>query len=251
MEGIVEVKTPVPGVRLYLAPVAPRSLSEVPLADPQEVATFATEKRRDEHLSGRWLLGRVLMMQGMIDLSVLEVQRSEERAPSLAFIQGVWRRTPLPSLSIAHSIGTVVVALGPSDAAIGVDIEPEGRGLASNAFDLIARGEELERLRDRPERAMRLWTGKEAVQKAMGMGMHLNPRDIEIPIEESASKITIGKSILQLDYWAEKGYHISLATRSKNPSQTTPEEALLEQTRLAMEANPDWGVGCNTQRNVR
>jgi hypothetical protein len=79
----------------------------------------------------------------------------------------------------------------------------------------------------------------------------LNPRDIEIPIEESASKITIGKSILQLDYWAEKGYHISLATRSKNPSQTTPEEALLEQTRLAMKANPDWGVGCNTQRNVR
>jgi hypothetical protein len=26
---------------------------------------------------------------------------------------------------------------------------------------------------------------------------------------------------------------------------------LLEQTRLAMKANPDWGVGCNTQRNVR
>ena len=251
MTGMTELNSPVSGVRLFASPVHAHALADVPLADADEVATFATEKRRNEHLSGRWLLGQALMAHGERDLSALEVRRSEQRAPSLAFIQGAWRRTPLPSISIAHSGGRAVVALGPAGRCIGIDLEPLERALAQNAFDLIAKGEELEQLRLHPEQAMRLWTGKEAVQKAMGLGMHLNPRDIQIPIDNNKSQISIEKSKIQLVYWSDEGYHFSLASRPKPVPERTPEDVLLDQTKAAMNANPDWGVGCNTQRNAR
>ncbi|MDP6199447.1 MAG: 4'-phosphopantetheinyl transferase superfamily protein [Candidatus Poseidonia sp.] len=237
------------GIHLLMAPVQAWLLDDVPLAMAEEVATFVTEKRRNEHLSGRWLLGVALERWGVTDLSSIEVQRTEHRAPYLAHIQGVWKRTPLPSVSIAHSSDCVVVACAPPDWAVGIDMEPEGRTLAPNAYDMMAKGEELRSLREHPDAAMRLWTGKEAVQKSLGLGMHLNPRDIEIPIGQTKSNISIGKSNIQLEYWKEKGFHFSLALTPATPSEPTPEERLLEETRVAMQADPNWGVGCKTQRN--
>ena len=128
-------------------------------------------------------------------------------------------------------------------------MEPEGRTLAPNAFDMMAKGEELRYLRAHPDEAMRLWTGKEAIQKTLGLGMHLNPRDIEIPIGQEKLNISIGKSIIQLEYWKEKGFHLSLAFMPSTPPEPTPEERLLEETRAAMQADPNWGVGCKTQRS--
>ena len=46
----------------------------------------------------------------------------------------------------------------------------------------------------------------------------------------------------------KKGYHLSLATTTSSMPEPTPEDLLLEQTRQAMQAQPDWGVGCKTQR---
>jgi phosphopantetheinyl transferase len=249
MDGFVELTSPVEGVQVFMAPVGARELKDTPLADPAEVATFATDKRRDEHLTGRWLLGAVLQAQGETDLSSLEVIRSEHRAPSLARILGVWRRTPLPSISIAHSEGMAFVALADRAWSVGVDAEPLDRTLAPNAFDLMAKGAELQRLEQQPHTAMRLWTGKEAVQKSMGFGMHLNPREIEIPIEDGIHHFSIRNLKIQLVYWSENDYHLSLAVCPASADELTPEDRLLEQTRAAMKANPGWGVGCNTQRN--
>ena len=229
-------------------PVQSWALDDVPLAQPAEVDTFVTEKRRNEHLTGRRLLGEALAAQGMTDLSVLEVQRDAYRAPSLHYIQGVWKRTMLPAFSLSHSGGMAFVALSNGSLRVGLDAEPLGRTLAENAFDLMAKGEELQRIRAEPATAFRAWTGKEAVQKCLGMGMHLNPRDIEIPIETPISNFSIGNSKIQLQYWTEKGYHLSLACTPSEPRVPTAEDRLLEKTRLAMEAQPNWGVGCKTQR---
>ena len=235
-------------VDVFAAEVKPWELRDVPLAQPAEVATFATDKRREEHLSGRWLLGQALTRWGVDDLSVLEVVRDEHRAPSLAYIHGVWKRTALPNISIAHSEGTVFVALVNEQWSVGFDAEPLERTLAENAYDMMAKGEELERLRASPSHVFQAWTGKEAVQKCLGLGMHLNPRHIQIPIGTDLCEISIENSKIQLDYWGENGYHCSLA---KGPAKTvvpTPEDLLLEATRSAMESDPDWGVGCKTTR---
>ena len=236
-------------VHVYSMPIRHFELGEVPLANADEVATFATVKRNDEHLSGRWLLGHCLGLWGVGDLSVLEIVRDEHRAPRVAFLQGMWMNTPLPSFSISHSDGHVFLAITDSETNIGIDAEPAQRSLASNAFDLISKGDELEYLRRNPESAMMLWTSKEAIQKAMQKGMHLNPRQIELSIGESQQNISIENSKIQLVNWVSNGYQLALAIRSKQTALMTAEDHLLEVTRAAMVNRPDWGVGCNTNRN--
>lgn len=235
-------------VKLFATEVRAWGVRDVPLAQPAEVATFATDKRREEHLSSRWLLGQALKRWGVDDLSVLEVVRDEHRAPSLAYIHGVWKRTPLPNISIAHSEGMVFVALVNERLSVGFDAEPLERTLAENAYDMMAKGEELERLRSSPSHVFQAWTGKEAVQKCLGLGMHLNPRHIQIPIGNETMEISIENSKIQLNYWQEFGYHCSLATGPAKAVMPSPEDRLLEATRSAMEADPDWGVGCKTTR---
>ena len=245
------VELPLSGVehRAFMMPLLDVPMEKVSLAHPDEVATFVTEKRRKEHLSGRYLLGIALSEWGCGDLSYVEVQRDEFRAPRLAYIQGVWQRTPLPSISIGHSGGHAFVALAPAGVGIGIDGELLERELAMNAFDLMAKGAQLEELRAQPQHAMRMWVKKEAVQKAMGLGMHLNPREIKLSIESSKQIISIGNSKIQLDYYEYNGYRIALATTPQEGRPLTEEDTLLQDTKAAMEANPEWGVGCKTNRN--
>ena len=235
-------------VEVYGAPLAEFSLADVPLADANEVATFVTAKRYREHMTGRWLLGEVLKASGVGDLSLVQVVRNEYRAPSLAFIQGVWKRTPLPNISIAHSGDHAFLAVSKTALDVGFDAEPLSRVLAENAYDMMAKSGELDGLRASPEHVFQAWTGKEAVQKCLGKGMHINPREIAIPIGSEKSIIPIENSKIELVYWQEKGYHLSLAVKPSKPSLNAEDE-LLEKTRLAMEANPSWGIGCKTQRN--
>ena len=249
MTPVMQLTSAFQDVYLYMTEVSDREVSAVPLADAAEVARFATPKRRQEYLSVRWLLGQCLIRHGIGDLTSLEIQRTEKRAPFLAYIQGVWRRVPLPHISLAHSAGHAFVALSFTSNAVGIDAEPVERELSGNAFDMMAKGDELNWLRMHPNQAMRLWTGKEAVQKALQEGMHLNPRDIEIPIEYSDDNISIVKSNIQLKYWIENAYHLSLATTPSPPAKESAEDLLLEETRMAMLKNPQWGVGCQTQRN--
>ena len=247
--SVVELSLADTAHRAFMMPLADRPVDMVPLANSEEVTTFVTEKRRIEHLSGRYLLGLALSEWGCTDLSYLEVQRDEYRAPRLAYIQGVWQRTPLPSISIGHSGSHAFVALAPPEIAIGIDGEPLERSLATNAFDLMAKGEELAELQVKPQRAMRMWVKKEAVQKAMGLGMHLNPREIQLSIESNNQLISIRNSKVQLDYYESNGYRIAVATTAKSDPMMTAEDHLLEETRMAMDANPEWGVGCKTNRS--
>ena len=233
-------------VRCFRCPVEVRDLGQVTLASVDEVATFAVDKRRNEHLSGRWLLAQAVAQWGL-EPSMLEVRRTEHRAPILAYLSGLWMNTPLPSISIGHSEGWAYVAVVESGWSIGIDAESAERGIAPNAFDMMAKGDELKWLTAHPEHAIRLWTSKESVQKAMQLGMHLNPRQIVIPIGESIVDISIGNSKIQLQNWTFCGANISLAWRPESVPLRTAEDDLLDLTRKAMQEQ-EWGVGCKTSQ---
>jgi hypothetical protein len=81
------------------------------------------------------------------------------------------------------------------------------------------------------------------------MGMHFNPRNIEIPIGKFDVKIPIGNSKIQLINYANKTHKIMLAYGVDLTPVRSPEEALLEATRDAMNSGVSWGVGCSTTRN--
>jgi phosphopantetheinyl transferase (holo-ACP synthase) len=111
----------------------------------------------------------------------------------------------------------------------------------------MCKGEELLALQDAPTHAIELWVAKESVQKALGLGMHLNPRDIEIPIGVSNVKLSIENSNIQLVNWVFDSMRMSVAWGQFSLSIRTPEDALLDATRAAMKEG-DWGVGCKTTR---
>jgi 4'-phosphopantetheinyl transferase EntD len=238
-------------IRLMVAtcrirPIDPTTLT---LIDWDEIRTFKTDKRKDEHFSARWLLEQALVEWGLNDISALMISRTEERAPYLKVIHGMWIQWVLPSISISHSDGLACVALIDEGWTIGLDAEPLNRPPKPAVFDMMAKGEELTRLKDGILDPLLAWTGKEAIQKALRMGMHFNPREIEIPIGGLDSRITIGNSKIQLKNYSHTTHKIMLAYGEDIAPIRSPEEALLEATRKAMESGDSWGVGCSTTRN--
>ncbi len=194
----------------------------------------ATEKRRNDHNSGRLLLEECLTEWG-IPLDSIEVRRTEERAPYLSWIEGVWRNEPLPGISIGHSGEWAVCALIEAGYWIGIDAEPSNRGIQSNAFDMMASGDELNWLLANPGEAIRVWTAKEAIQKAERMGMHLNPRQI-------------GLAEYEVHSFVYDDLMISVSWRLAGENPRTAEDELLDATLENMKQNPDFRVGCKTTR---
>ena len=238
------------GLRCLLGtcPIAPRNPTELQLIDWDEIRTFKTQKRSDEHLSARWLLEQALHEWGDIDCSQINVARTEERAPYLEAIQGLWIQPKLPNISITHSENLACVVLIDQDWTVGIDAEPLTRPPKPSVFDMMAKGRELSQLHSGALDALWTWTAKEAIQKAARLGMHLNPRDIDLTSFETENKIPIGKFIFQLKNLSNEDYQITLAWgRDMNPIRTK-EDDLLDETREAMNASSDWKVGCSTVR---
>ena len=159
MQPQVEVLSPpqlpdAPSIACYRCKVQDFTLDNLVFVDVDEVSSFATSKRRMEHLSGRWLLQHALIQWGIQSIDEIEVRRNELRAPSLAFINGVWRNEPLPSISIGHGNGWAYIAIVESNWTIGIDAEPSDRGIADNALDLMASGDELLQIRQNPQQAI-------------------------------------------------------------------------------------------------
>jgi phosphopantetheinyl transferase len=231
-----------------MMPIEHLKISDVLLANNDEVAKFVTEKRHMEHLAGRYLLQLSLAKWG-VDSSLIEVRRNEFRAPSIAYLPGTWKRTPLPSISIGHSSGYAFVALVESGWTVGIDAEPENLVISKGVFDMMAKGDELSYLYNNPNQAVRLWTSKESIQKSARLGMNLNPRNIRIPIGETKSKLSIENSIFQLENLISEGFFISISYCLGEGYDSIPEDKLLEQTQRAMSKGEDWSVGCKTTRS--
>lgn len=238
------------GPRCLLAtcPVFERDPAGLQFIDWDEVKTFKTTKRSNEHLSARWLLEQALEEWGGLDCSQLTIARTDERAPYLQAIQGLWIQPRLPSISLSHSQDLAAVALIEQGWTVGVDAEPFDRPPAPTVYDMMARGEELEQLREGTLNALWAWTSKEAIQKAARKGMHLNPRDIVHNLGEIQNKISIEKSIFQLENLSNNEYQITLAWGQDVDPIRSPEDDLLDATREAMQNVDDWSVGCSTVR---
>lgn len=193
----------------------------------------ASEKRIIDHSSGRWLLEQALLSWGINDLSQIEVRRDDNRAPYLSWIPGCWRNEPLPSISIAHCESAALVALIDPSYWVGIDAELANRGIAENAFDMMAKDVELIFLRENPHFAIEMWTSKEAIQKAHHLGMNLNPRDIII---ESPG--------MDLHRFIDDDLQVALAWRKAGMLARNAEDDLLDATRVAIESGQEFTVGC-------
>lgn len=139
---------------------------------------FLREVDRSNFVLGRTLVQRLLSPPEAPRL--LPVLLDANQKP---FVQGA------PHFNLSHSGGCVVGAVSPT-GSIGVDIEiasqvPHSRDLAAMVAHPLER-DILDTCSDAAFSALfsRCWTRKESVLKAMGLGLTVDPRDVDTRLDE-------------------------------------------------------------------
>ena len=84
-----------------------------------------------------------------------------------------------PAFSISHSGGWCILATG-EGPVIGADLEEINEKHTDVAPEVYTRAEMCWMQEDPVARFFRLWTWKESVMKATGLGMNLEPRSFEV-----------------------------------------------------------------------
>ena len=130
------------------------------------------DNHAEQHAAGRALLARALADAGLSP--ALPVAADASGKPFLPDAPGL-------HFSIAHCGERVVCAV--AGCPVGADLERE-RALRYDIAERICTSAERAVLRTDADR-FALWTGKEAAVKAVGLGLRLPLRTVEVGLEEA------------------------------------------------------------------
>jgi len=207
-----------PTVQLYHAEVAAFDTSDwgrlVTAEDLAALPLTAHPRRRAEHLAGRALLR--VALEAWTGRPALSHRLRVAATGKPECVDG-------PELSVAHSRGAVVCALGP-EGAIGIDIELPVPGRAVDGIgERYFSAEESRWADDQPDRFYMLWVLKEAYLKALGVGLAggLDALccEIEPPLIEATVRGSAEVPALAL-YGAASGF-IGVATFCRRAADVT------------------------------
>lgn len=163
----------------------------VPWLTPFENARlgrFRVSKRREDWLLGRFTAKRLVQKAAAVALGwplapeSFEIATESSGAPFVRHVSG--ERLPL-SITISHSWSTAFCALLAVPAAgIGADlelVEPRSERFVRDFFTPAeAAAWEESPLAERPLLANAIWSAKESVLKALGVGLTVDTRGVEI-----------------------------------------------------------------------
>ena len=157
------------------------------LSDPeiQQFSSLRFPKRRDEWLLGRWAAKR--LVQSISDyqgfrLNEIEICNAPEGAPFILRPDG----EALPdSLTISHSGRFALCALAPgANFRIGADIEriePRSEAFIADYFTPAEQQLVASSPPETRQTAVNLiWSSKESLLKALGVGLHWDTRKVEV-----------------------------------------------------------------------
>ncbi len=132
------------------------------------------ERRREEYLAGVVAAKKLAQRSSSHSLGKIEIRKTELGKP-LFFPPP--EDPNLKHLSITHTQG---IAIASTDAVpLGIDLEKiEARKKAFYRYMFSEK--ERAWIKENEQRATLLWTAKEAFLKAVGMGLRIHPRQIEI-----------------------------------------------------------------------
>lgn len=143
-------------------------------------------QRRRELLFGRATLRRLLALYAGVGAGELLITRDANSKPGATLPDG----RPVPSFNVSHSGDVLAIALC-RHGEIGVDVEQvDGRlalDLEAIARSQFARAEYAVLMQCLPQQRLeaffRIWTLKEAILKATGVGLYhpLNQIDVAVP----------------------------------------------------------------------
>jgi len=218
-----------PPYRLAFCPrlEAERTLSEPALLrarlSPEELAALEAlpERRRLDRLAGRLAAKRALAAHFLeeygweADAAELEVSNDDAGRPRLTLPEDA--PALAPSFSISHCAQGGAAAVGSPGRFVGVDIEtilPR----PAEVIAFVAAASEVAAGPSDPEGQARLWTGKEATLKLLGLGLDADARAVRpeadgvtltgLPAKAWAA---LGSPRVRLDYDGADGARIAVA----------------------------------------
>ena len=150
-------------------------------AEREVLARFRVPKRRGDWLLGRWVGKRALVLAGEAaresDVAILA---SASGAPE-AFVHG---RPAGISLSLTHSHGVAVAALGPAGVRLGIDLEAVEERTPGFLGDWLTPAERAfvaeAGTGESALAATLVWSAKESVMKALREGLRIPPLAVEV-----------------------------------------------------------------------
>jgi len=135
-----------------------------------------------------------------------------------------------PCFNLSHSGNKVVLLVDDQDAGVDVEqIVPYSGAVARRVF--TPREQEWLQSRNNEEAFFRLWTGKESIMKALGLGLQLPPESFEIRPEISGPNTVCGREWFL--HWLELDGHMlccaSCVPDKKTEITVLTREELLQQ----------------------
>lgn len=216
----------------YRLAFCPRREAENVLSEPaklrarfgaEELADLEalTERRRTDRTAGRLAAKRALAAHFLDEYGwepkpeELRIYNDEQGRPRLELPEGA--PAPEPSFSISHcSLGGTAAVAAPG-RRVGVDIETiVPRPAEVIAF--VAGPSELAAGPSDPEAQARLWTGKEATLKMLGLGLDADAKNVRPEADgvtlaglPAKAWIALGSPRVRLDYDGADGARIAVA----------------------------------------
>lgn len=160
--------------------------SQVQILDPEELATYQryrVDAKKVEFMTGRLLLKRLLAARLGTAPEQVRFAKNQYGRPHLHPVHGEMGLF----FNLSHTHGSVACVLSSWPRA-GIDVErPEPDHL--EVMPTVFLPHEIDFINSRPSLAGKvsafglLWTRKEAVMKAEGMGFHLAPKTFTVPFD--------------------------------------------------------------------
>jgi phosphopantetheinyl transferase len=142
------------------------------------------ERRRRDRLAGRLAAKRALAAHFAAEYGweaepgELEIFNDADGRPVLTLPEGA--PASAPSFSIAHCAEGGAAAVGAPGRRVGTDLELIVARPAEVIAFVAAPGEEKGAPASDPDAQARLWTGKEAALKLLGLGLDADARDVSV-----------------------------------------------------------------------
>ncbi len=170
-----------------LAELRPRLSEFQLLLDPVE--RERAERFRQPHDRERFILGHGLLREAL-------AERLQMSATAIRFARGPYGKPRIEGVELRFNFSdtkdAVLIGMG-SDSEIGVDLETMDRAVdhaaVSAHYFTPEEHESIARARDGKRRFLELWTRKEAVLKASGVGIMDDLRALRVDAPENSTTI--------------------------------------------------------------
>ncbi len=182
-----------PGLTFEVPRSLPRETTWLSKGERARLASMRFPRRRHDFRLGRWTAKRALarrfgLSESLPSLGEIEIRAGERGAPR-AFLGGEAMDC---DVSLSHRQGAVLFAIGPRGSRVGCDVEwIEERSQAFVATFLSAAERRwLSGLSPaaRSGGANLLWSAKESALKALGTGLDVDLRQVEVRLSEDAGQ---------------------------------------------------------------